>query len=326
MRNRSPGAKIEGSTISRSTQSHDGSSLLLHDGDVDFAEDQLSRFRFARVILSSGEWKSLDVLARHRDSFSGLVVKSAAFDHAQIADLTNLRVLELFGTPQTSLRFGALTELRALRLEWSKEIDDSIGDLKRLEDLEIHWFAEDDLGRFERLRGLQRLLLIDARKLTTLRGIGANAALEALEFVSASKLVDVASLSELENLSYLAFEGCRRVDKFETLRSTRLRFLMIVRSFQLASLSFVARLPDLEYIVFGNETRVADGDITPLTEHPRLQGARFSGAPHYNLSESEVHDALVSAGRLGRDGRPDSPFRTWNQRFLGVRSLAERSD
>jgi internalin A len=107
--------------------------------------------------------------------------------------------------------------------------------------------------------------------------------LAALTIVGAPRLHDIDDVGGLSaTLRELKFEDCKRIGAVDVVESlVGLRFLGISESGDIASLSPVRSLSELEVFYAWGSTCILDGDLSPLTGLPRLQEVRMRNRRGY---------------------------------------------
>lgn len=114
-------------------------------------------------------------------------------------------------------------------------------------------------------------------------------------------LSDLASASAPRHLRELQLEsdrGITRLDEIGT--ATNLEFLNISDLRDIESLAPLVNLKLLDTLYAYETTRVADGDLTPLTKLPSLKDLRMMNRRSYSPSVGEVK-ARLSSGVLPRE-------------------------
>jgi hypothetical protein len=195
-----------------------------------------------------------------------------------VAALTQLERLDVAGTYRASLKpLAALERLRMLVADPGKDLR-ALGALERLEKvkLQLETATLSNLKAFARWRAL-RWLCIDGRRLKGLDGIDA---LESLEYLRLYRpgVRSLAPLSGHPALTELRLHHPDRVEDWSTLSLPALTtlFIELPDNGRLPSLRFLRGLPALEHVEFSGQP-VADGDLSPLMELPRLRYTSFYG-------------------------------------------------
>lgn len=220
--------------------------------DIDFLEQGL---RVRRLDLLDRGIADLGPIARLAESLEELSVQAA--EHAEL-DLTQL------------------PHLRSVAGDWGL-IGPTLG---RADDLRsiITWrFGEVDLHAFRDHVELERLTVKEAPCLESLSGIGDLPKLAVLEIVSARELGDISNVSGLaESLHEFKLEDCPAIDAIDEVASlTQLRVLEVGDCGDIDSLAPLCGLKQLEELYAWGSTRIADRDLSPLAQLPRLREIRM---------------------------------------------------
>lgn len=147
---------------------------------------------------------------------------------------------------------------------------DQLPQSDRLQYLEMNWANFKDLSGIENFNNLKRLELHYCLKLENDMGISSlKDSLEFLHINQSKKFIPTTELYELKNLKVLCLNVCAPLDN--------LKFL-----------SNFPKLIDFRFV----DTKVIDGDLTPIIEHPTIRTVGFLNKRHYNLTDKELNAKL----------------------------------
>jgi hypothetical protein len=222
------------------------------------------------------------------------VIDRSLTDLAPIGRLRGLDALSVQAAPDSELDLTLLSRLRSVNAEWSL-IARALGAVGQLESL-ITWnFNEVDLHALRDHWTLRRLTIKDAPHLESLAGLGDLPSLEAVAIVGAPQLHDIEELERLSaSLRELTFEECGRIEVIDVVGSlVHLRFLGVSECGDIASLSPVRSLSELETFYAWGSTRILDGDLSLLAQLPRLLEIRMRNRRGYRPA---VADLSASVG------------------------------
>jgi hypothetical protein len=241
--------------------SENGSLLVYESGfDTEFIErtitaERLNGLRIWTDLMTDPP-TDLRFLSKLR-FLEGLDVTSLIdYDFSFLKDLPNLRRLSINTIGKSKIDLSHQQELEYLALEWRKAkilglehcaslstvvlIDYSETDLRpvsplsSLRDLQIKTAAITTLDGLEKTRLLERLLIGDCRKLTSLTSINGLDRLKSLEIDACKKISDFDELTNLPNLEYFRLSDCGHID----------------------SLAFTDDFPSLEELVINGNTSI----------------------------------------------------------------------
>jgi Leucine-rich repeat (LRR) protein len=280
----------------------------------------IEQWRAGRTLVVTGRWteeaatalrqgKADGLVLNHAHGFSegtldflpdGVRVRRLDLLHRDIADLSplarlgsSLSELSIQPHPEAELDLSDFTALRSVAGDWAL-IGPTIASVAELESVVTWQFTESDLHVFRDHFDLRRLTLKEAPYLESLSGIGGLPALSSLWIQFAPGLYELAELAAIAaSLRELRLENCRRVDTLDEMTElTELTFLEVGDCGDLESLSPLARLRDLEELYLWGTTRIADGNLTPLTELPKLRDLRIMNRRTYKPSLDEIKAQL----------------------------------
>jgi hypothetical protein len=269
------------------------------------------------VAILKGPWQPTDRDAFVRSGATRLIVHAAP-ELEFLRDLPRLLELEVHHLPledvrpiesQSGLRklsinayfkkpldLSQFQELRSLHLDWGPGAE-SLVNAQQLEDLSINRFPGFDL---EPLRGLDRLCVLriaNARKLTSLRGIGLLGPIRALRLLDLRTLTDLDPIAGVaDSLDSLEFSLCRGMGRLDALHVLhRLTRLHVLDCGEIESLRPLLGLP-LKTLLFYESTNVRDGDLSVLLKLPNLTNASFANRRHYSTTMEQIQAELSVRG------------------------------
>lgn len=189
----------------------------------------------------------------------GLDVTSLAdYDFGFLKDLPNLKRLSVNTVGKAEIDLSQQRALEYLAIEWRKgkilglehcanlsslglidysEIDlRPVSSMVNLLDLRIKTAGIVTLDGVEKMRGLERLLLGNCRKLHSIKSINGLEQLKALEIESCRKILDYDELTDLPSLEHLRLTNCGEIP----------------------SLAFTDNFSRLDQLVINGNTTIAD--------------------------------------------------------------------
>jgi len=272
-----------------------------------------------RSLVVTGPWSAMAAQALSRGEADGLVLNYARGFREGTLDLLDsgwplrrlsvldrslvnlnpigrvqgLRELSVQAAADSELDLGSLPQLKSVSGEWSL-IARTLGAVGGLEDIVTWMFDEADLHAFRDHLVLRNLTIKDAPYQGSLAGLSNLASLAALTIVGAPRLRDIDELGWLSaSLRELKFEGCGCLDTIDAVASlVGLNFLGISESGDIASLSPVRPLSELETFFAWGSTRIVDGDLSPLGGLPRLKEIRMRNRRGYKPAVHELAAAV----------------------------------
>ncbi|MBC2286648.1 toxin [Listeria farberi] len=201
--------------------------------------------------------------------------------------LYSLVNLKAFSCSQNlKLDFSFLIHLKTLTLKYSRNFS-NLNQLKLVEQLSLRSFNEEDCTLISEMENIQSLKLQGSY--TSLEGILQLKNLELLRLIHSSKIFDISEINELEKLSSLYIEKCKRLLNFDFLkRNNSMEELFIS---ELDSLSFIPTMKKLKTISFWN---VKDGNLEPLLNSLTLKNIYFyPNRKFYNYKLQDILSRLT---------------------------------
>lgn len=221
-------------------------------------------------------------------------VSLSGFDDADLVFLREFPFIEelIIEDDAGSLDLAWLPMLKKLGVTWSKKTR-GLHTLQRLERLVIFKVdtASKDLAGV--LPSNIRDLAIRQSPLESLSGIEDLKLLEKCELSYLPKLQDVSALAALKgSLRFLDIQNAKRITNPHTLGALEnLDELRIWQCKSMPSIGWLRSLKRLRRFVF-MDTRIEDGDLSPLLELPNLEDAPGGYLKHYRPSMKEVEETL----------------------------------
>lgn len=209
-----------------------------------------------------------------------------------IADCPELEWLTLDTDSKEPVPWARLRNLRRIGTGWRPDLGELFDAGVPLTDVTLTGYPGTDLGPLLSIRSLAELHLAHARRLTTLAGLSALPDLRVLDLAYCAKLADFTELTSLTGLVALDIDHCKQFTDLEpAAAATGLRRLNVDSANTVPTLAPLRRLTSLEEVVIG-DTKVADGDLSPLEELPNLRTLVFSPRRHYNRTLDQFRGTL----------------------------------
>jgi hypothetical protein len=203
-----------------------------------------------------------------------------------------------FGEENTKFNFGRMSNLKSIGGVWSKYWI-GLDRCPLLESFHLSKFAKS-ISSIPNLTKIKRIVLIQPR-LTSLDGIETARNLVELELTMAKKLERIDALIFCSsNLVRLTIDGCRKIESYDTIEKlVNLSYLIIARSADLKSISFIEKMPKLVTLsIF--ETKLLDNDLTYCVSHPALIDFRSENKRTYIPTLQEIEVKLTAKASVTR--------------------------
>ena len=164
-----------------------------------------------------------------------------------------------------------------------------------LEHLTISDFTEKDLSLLSDLHNLKSLSFLTAR-IKSLKGIENMSGLKVLSLGGVKNLIDISHLSWLQNLKYLEFNICGKLQDFSIIQELNdLEVLKLNDCKNLASIKFVKNLMKLRELHTLGTTLIHDYDTTPAQDVPIYFGSRSNEKYNVSYPEKESKEGQKTA-------------------------------
>ena len=247
-------------------------------------------------------------------STRGWIGSDLSFLHT-LPSLRELRISGEWLKPVSLLDLSPLSELPQIeRLSIQVPYHGGALNLKGLPHLwELYFDVYDiPLSGFEGAASLRRLHLAGSKRIVHL-DLSSNSALAELEVfhgkgleritlsstapLRSIRLAHCRSLETVANfraqkaLETLEITSCARLAWHEALPAS-LHHLEVRNGGEVPDLRFLHQLPELDEFFMSGTTRIADGDLSPLTTHPRLRRVTFKDQKHYLQKWKQVQTTL----------------------------------
>lgn len=222
------------------------------------------------------------------------VKRLLVWSDAELQEIERLTELKSLGLSETrsSLDLRNLKSLTELAYTWSPRIH-GLSSLPHLKALTISKVRTQD----KTLRGvlpstLHEVLILQS-PLESLSGLEDLTLLEKCELSYLPKLQDISALAALkDSLKFLDIQNAKRITNHHTLGALEnLDELRIWQCKSMPSIGWLRSLKRLRRFVF-MDTRIEDGDLSPLLDLPNLEDAPGGYLKHYRPSMKEVEATL----------------------------------
>lgn len=238
--------------------------------------------------------ENLDFLA-DVPPLAAISVQSTSLKSAQgLQAQPRLRDLLLDAYRAHDTPFGALLELERCFVENKHKHIDELFELPNLRSLEIWHFPNPDLQRLK-LPGLEQLTIASSPRLQSLAGLQTLAGnrLRKLWTAYCPKLADFTALTQAKGLRVLWIDNSRQLDSLELIHDiTTLEQLGFDNDGNIESLAPIAALTRLQRVFFTEDTKIVDGDISPLLELPDLREVGFQNRRHYSHTREQIRAVI----------------------------------
>ena len=214
-----------------------------------------------------------------------------------IESLSNLRGLRL-DAPKGGIDFSGFPHLEEFFGDWNPN-NTGIGACGELRKFRAFGFRTTEQGVLS-LAGCVRLeeLGLTRPRIACLDGIEALEDLRYLSIAYAPKIEDLTPLAApTVNLREISLTNLKRISDYSPIASIRrLRRLKIFKCAPMADLTWTDGMDYLDFISFV-ETRVLDGDLSPLLSLPVLRYVGAGNRRDYSHSDDELNDLINTSWR-----------------------------
>ena len=227
------------------------------------------------------------------------VLDRTQIDPSPILRLANtLEVLSVQIAPKAAaLELGRLHILRSLAGPW-RLFAPSIGGASALKSIVTWQYYDTDLSALGSNRLLEDVTVKDAPKLLSLHGVAELQQLGTIRIELARNVSDIDQVHGLaRSLGVVGFTKCPSLQSLDAVsRLLNLRHIEFGDCGPIESLRPLASLRALESVYAWGNTRIVDGDLSPLLGLPLLTDLRMKDRPEYSPSLRDVR------ARIGGNG------------------------
>lgn len=195
--------------------------------------------------------------------------------------LHELRTLDVMTYCKTEIRFLAFPRLENCGLEWRPKAT-SLFDCMTLKELFVNRYDGKNTDSFSKLVNLESLAILNAQ-INDLYGLSALMKLRHLRLANLKRLASLVGIERLTSLEELEVHTCRRIRSIAEIGYLpRLRKLHLSNDGDIDSLKPLAKLAQLESILFYESTNIVDGDLSHLLNQKNLASVSFQNRSHYS--------------------------------------------
>lgn len=277
-----------------SGEEHTGPTMVL----TDCWDDNLRSIMLAQgiqyITLSRDVgWEGQDIsFLETLDFLKG--VNIYAFDIKDVSVLRYLPTLEHIGLGcelSVELDISQFKHLKNFFSRHSKKLK-NWWEVSTLERLNLTSYPFENLIPLQQLASLKSLQLTST-KLQTLNGINHLKNLQLLDLYSCPKLISLESLNALKSLEEIEIESCKRIEKLDEIEGLEnLRKFLLTNCGDIQSITPLKNCLHLKKIFIGANTKITDGDFSPLLELPNLKTFIFVEKKHYIFKQKEIDSIL----------------------------------
>lgn len=205
---------------------------------------------------------------------------------------STLEVLNVTTPSSLKVDLYRLPKLHTLGASWV-QVADSIAGAPAVRDAFFLDYRPADLTPLEPWGDLERLRMKDRPKLKSLAGLSAFPKLRELGIFLAVKLADFGELEGRSEIEKLEFDSCKKIKQIDFLSGcTGLQELSLANCGDIDSLAPIQHLKNLERLWMHEDTKILDGDLSPILELPRLSRMSMMNRRAYRPSVKEIKAQL----------------------------------
>jgi internalin A len=218
---------------------------------------------------------------------------------------SSLEDLNVEAAPGAVIDVSRLPGLLRLAASW-KSIRDTVGALSGVRDIFLLEYAGTDLMPLSHLQQLRCIRMKQHTRIRSLDGLDAFSRLERLDVFHGTRLIDIAALSVAPlGLTHLALGTCRKIADVDPLSAcSALTYLELSEDGGIRSVLPLAGLSQLEKFIAHGDTRICDGDLSPLGVLPNLRVLAMASRRFYRPSVREIQEHI--AGRTRSDTQDEA--------------------
>jgi hypothetical protein len=208
-----------------------------------------------------------------------------------IHSLHELRRLGITTYCSSEIRFSEFPELERSALEWRPKAK-SLFECSSLKRLFVNRYRGKDLSPFGKLVNLKHLSVLTA----PIKNLAGLAPLVKLRYLRLGNMRCLSSLTEIEqlvDLELFEIRGCRHFKSIEAIGELgQLTGFDFGDCGDIDTLKPLDRLNDLQVLLFDDDTKILDGDLSPILRQKRLKLLVFRDRRHYSHRRQEICELL----------------------------------
>jgi len=213
-------------------------------------------------------------------------------DISQIHNLTELHTLNIVTDCKTKIDFSQFPKLTNCILHWRSGAT-SLYKSTLLEDLCLFHYnpKEKNLLNLSNLKNLKKLQ-VNSSPINSLEGIENLQNIEKLELYYLRNLENIEHIKQLPKLKKLSMESCKKANLQAIAHLQQIEKLLLTKMADIESVKLFSELKNLQSLALG-ETKITDGNLSPMFDLPNLQ--RFIGKhyKHYSHSFEEITQKIA---------------------------------
>jgi hypothetical protein len=266
------------------------SELSMSDVEWSSEHAELYRERGCRAVVISALRKGFELpdvaFLAELDGLERVRLLGAVKDDTAAFEVPSLSSLEVATSCRAPVRFSA-PGLEKLDVRWRPGVE-GISELSALRELTVVDWAAPDFRPLGEKPALEFLRVELPRKAAVASaGLRGAPALRTLWLYDGT-LTDTAELAALEQLTELALRATKVPDLEFLSGCRRLRTLELDGCGDIASLASLRDHPTLRSIAIAGNTKIVDGDLSPLLSPKLTEVAVDKGHPHYSHRPAQV--------------------------------------
>jgi hypothetical protein len=269
-------------------------NLCIFKGQLtDAGLNEIKGKKVEALSLRVGVWEDLSALEGYFEMVEKLFIFSPFVDWQAISNFKNLKYLQFGGKYKVTVDLMSLRALKELHIFAEKSVSfEQCTKLEGLKYLRVNNCIDEDLSRFKDLKGLSKLELVDAKKLSSLKGIEKLPHLKSFVIDGSSILEDFNCLNALNSLVELKILNSKNISFPERLTLKNLKHVTLTNCKKFNSVLPFASCTKLESLhIF--ETGVDDGDISFLEKMESLKSALIQPKRQYTLDVKNLKSELI---------------------------------
>lgn len=265
-------------------------SLIIQENKINESKDYMLKKGITGLIINmSLGYTKLDVDFLSDFNFIEYlnIVHQPLGDTKAINSLHGLKSLVLYAYFFTEIDFNNFPNLQECSiLHWTPNAK-NLFNCTKLKILHINSYKKDDLSELNGLKLLEKLR-IDNSQLTSLNGLQKLTKLKELNLGLLTKLTSIDNIKDTPSLEKLNIQSCKKIP-YDTLWGIKsLRWLNLSDVGNIPTIKGIERLNKLEEVYLVGDTKILDGDLSPLLKLPSLKKVGVAHLSHYKPTSLEI--------------------------------------
>ncbi|MBU4016554.1 hypothetical protein KJ980_01990 [Patescibacteria group bacterium] len=265
-------------------------SLIIQENKINESKDYMLKKGITGLIINmSLGYTKLDVDFLSDFNFIEYlnIVHQPLGDTKAINSLHGLKSLVLYAYFFTEIDFNNFSNLQECSiLHWTPNAK-NLFNCTKLKKLYLRSYKKKDLSELENLKLLEELR-VDNSPIKSLKGLSELKSIKELDFGGLTKLTDIDEIKELPLLNKLNIQSCKKIPFEKLWQLKNLKWLNLSDIGNIPTIKGIEQLNMLEEVYMVGDTKILDGDTSPLLKLANIKKVGLAHLSHYKPTTLEI--------------------------------------